>query len=268
MSSDFKELQSKITLLKDVVILLSASSVIFYLIGYLNEASYYSTLGVKLSFLDFTYNHFALTGFLQTLGYILFLVYNMSEPYPIIYQLRLIKSKVNKIESKKPKEGRVLSKKITGFENRLVNAIKKTFFYKTALFFAISSIILLIISIFIKEYSLTAFSFSLAITSIELLLFIYLSILTIKAKKLIDTLPIFSIVIIITLIAAPILSGYIEATLRLKSNDFDQYELKTTDNKDYKITYLIYYGKNTYFLKINNKLNIIHESKISLLQKK
>jgi len=131
---------------------------------------------------------------------------------------------------------------------------------------------ILLVSLVLYYYQDIKFAFvlfSLVISYFIVYLVLYLVKRMIHSKHIIlEAFYIIGPLIFFTSILLPILNGYLEAKQKIKTNDFDDYTIQMNKGITIDGTKFLYYGKNTYFFKIQNNVTIIPASEINLLIKK
>lgn len=259
----------------NVLLIIGSLSVFLSILGYANLCAYYRTLGINSqSFLEFGNIEILFNGFIENLP-LIFIVLYILLPYFPLFEIRSLKNTANNILSSLP-HGYLRER------NQLRNAISKaekieitltdTLIKKRYPPYSLVILILVVLNIILITYLANLKRITFALCSIEEQIIIVYT-FQLLAKRMITTRKIMSTILavvpilFIVLLLLSIINGYLEALNMIQTHDFDSYTIETQRGYNFQDAKFIYFGKENYFFNIDNKLNIIPKSEITLLKK-
>lgn len=265
--------------LLNILGVLSILSVLLFFIGLVNYYAYYVVLGVDTKFLDFEYYQYIFNGIVRSPLLVFMVVFctviyftNFYEFYRLRIDFFDLKKDILKSDNDDLKNKIVQEESKINFLLDLQNqAVKRMFGLFNKIFIPSLVIIGFIVLICYKihyyglVFNLLPFALNLGI----IFLFSYhLKRFVQTRDALYEFLFVFLPTVFFVLTVLPLLTGYFEAKQKIKTDDFVTYSVFTQGKEISDNAKFVYYGKDKYFFYINNLLEVIPESEVSLLIKK
>jgi hypothetical protein len=259
-----------------LVISLGLAPIIFYFSGILNLSAYYTTLGISTQFLDFSYQYYISTGFLNCIVFLAFLPLLLDDYYEAKKRrdeelLSENDSDITPFDRFTDKYISTASKIIPKYRREImVQKMRKMFSFmkspKIKIFFYI--ILSLVILFFTAFFCLNG-NFIAAILIFQIFVLFLVSLFTfaqiknifIEKKKSRDVFSKFFALFFILFFILPICFGTAQALIQLKQNSFEKVKIYTK-NEVIDTAGLMGMGKGFYFFRVDRENLFVSQNEI------